>query len=149
MPEKEKGKYKILIVDDDPFIINSIYLILNGSYDLSSVSSAEEMFIHLEDHVPDLILLDIMMEDMDGLSALQLLRSNKKYEGITVVLLTGVNNENSEIRGYEVGANDYIYKPFNPVHLKHRIQIQLDLMSINREYGELKDAIATITSVAS
>jgi len=138
------GKYNILIVDDEVQVQNSLYFILGKEedYELFSVKSAEEMFRFLEqlsdDDLPDIILLDIIMPGMDGFEAAELLKIQDRYKDIIIIFISGLSDEISELRGYTVGAKDYIYKPFHDSHLTRRLYIQKELIRIAKEYEDVK-----------
>ena len=112
MEQKEK-KTKILAVDDDPVIrglIKSIFL--NGKFDVNEADSGEMALEILPDIMPDIILLDIIMSGMDGFEVLKSIRSNEKLKYIRIILLSSKNNIDERLKGYDLGTDDYMTKPF-------------------------------------
>ena len=112
MEQKEK-KTKILAVDDDPVIrglIKSIFL--NSKFDVNEADSEEMALEILPDIMPDIILLDIIMSGMDGFEVLKSIRSNEKLKYIRIILLSSKNNIDERLKGYDLGTDDYMTKPF-------------------------------------
>ena len=114
---------KLLVVDDDPEIRELIdaYLTKQG-FEVACVGSGEEMFEHLGDHTPDLIVLDLMLPGEHGLSLAGRL---KRERDIPVVIISAQGDDVDRIVGLEVGADDYVPKPFNPRELLARIRAVL------------------------
>jgi putative two-component system response regulator len=106
---------------------------LEKEYDVVTMSSAAMMFELLEKITPDLILLDIKMPVMNGIEALERLKSIKSYASIPVILLTSLANPSVEAQGFELGAIDFISKPFSAPVLLHRIKTHLDINEMIRE----------------
>ncbi|MDE7315465.1 MAG: response regulator [Mucispirillum sp.] len=112
MEQKEK-KTKILVVDDDPVIrglIKSIFM--NSEFDVNEADSGEMALEILPDIMPDIILLDIIMSGMDGFEVLKDIRSNKKLKYIRIILLSSKSDINERLKGYGLGTDDYMIKPF-------------------------------------
>ena len=117
------GAKKILIVEDDPDIAELIRFNLSlESYVPIVCHSAEDAYRVLETEPMDLILLDIMLPGMSGLEFCQKLRRNDKFREIALIMLTAKNQEEDLVRGLELGADDYIAKPFSPQVLVARIK---------------------------
>ena len=138
-------KYNILMVDDEVSVLNSLYFILHNEeeYELFSVKSAEEMFKFLDEceneKIPDIILLDIIMPGMNGFEAAEILSTDDRYKDINIIFITGLTDASSELKGYSLGAKDYIYKPFNDSHLRRRIHIQKELSKLTRDLNNVKE----------
>ena len=117
---KEETTTHLLVVDDHPDIRDALksYLTEHG-YRVSLAENAEKARRALKDGAPDLVVLDVMMPGEDGLSLCRDLRSQS---AIPVILLTAVAEETDRIVGLEMGADDYITKPFNPRELLARIK---------------------------
>ncbi len=115
--------YNILICDDEPDIVSAleIYLQSDGYSTLKAYNGAEALEV-LEKNDVQLIIMDIMMPKMDGITAISKLR--EKYN-IPVILLTAKSEDTDKILGLNVGADDYVTKPFNPVELLARVRSQL------------------------
>ena len=112
----------IFVVDDTRSNLLMAEDVLSEHYEVITLISAVTMFELLEDLIPDLILLDIMMPDMDGIAALKQLKSDKRYTGIPIIFLTGKNDEEIETLSFEMGVADFILKPFSGPVLLERIK---------------------------
>jgi two-component system, OmpR family, response regulator len=121
MPETMSAH--ILVVDDDPQIRNllSEYLTENGMR-VSSAATGREMMQILDEETIDLVILDLRLKDEDGMS---LARSLRERLAISVIMLTGVREEADRVMGLELGADDYVTKPFSPRELLARIRTVL------------------------
>ena len=113
----------ILICDDDRDIVSalSIYLRAEG-YDTVAASNGREALAILREREIQLVLLDVMMPELDGLSALAALRRDSN---VPVILLTAKSEDTDKVLGLNLGADDYITKPFNPIELTARVRSQL------------------------
>jgi len=123
----------IFVVDDSDTNLSMAEAVLEDQYRVMTMPSAQKMFTLLEKVIPDLILLDIEMPVMDGFEALQKLKSESSWIGIPVMFLTGRNDAEIEARGFEMGAIDFITKPFSAPVLLNRIKTHLDIDKIIRE----------------
>jgi CheY-like chemotaxis protein len=111
-------KRTIMVVDDEPDVVTILRAILElNEYNVMSAYSGPELFARLEEQKPDLIILDVMMPDMDGLEVLSRLKSAPKTSSIPVILLTALNNAENILTGFKMGADHYITKPFRRTHL--------------------------------
>lgn len=121
----------ILVVDDSPEQLFTISSILKDDYDVKVAKTGAKALEYTSSHKPvDLILLDIMMPDMDGYEVCRRLKSDSGTYEIPVIFLTGKTDEESEIKGLEAGAVDYITKPVSPPILLSRIRTHLQLKRI-------------------
>ena len=110
----------IFVVDDNDVNLLAAEEALSEHYRVFTLPSASGMFELLADIKPDLILLDILMPEMNGFEALKLLKADKLYADIPVIFLTGKNEAATKAQGLELGAVDFILKPFSgPVLLDH------------------------------
>ena len=123
----------IFVVDDNNVNLLTAQETLSEHYNVFTLSSAALMFELLENVVPDLILLDIVMPDIDGFRALKLLKADTRYADVPVIFLTGKSDDNTEALGFELGAADFISKPFSKPVFLNRIKTQLDIDEIIRE----------------
>jgi DNA-binding response OmpR family regulator len=119
-------KKTIMVVDDNPDIITIVKTILEGKgYNVSSASSGLELLNHLKTQKPDLIILDIMMPEMDGLEVLGRLKGAAEWATIPVILLTAKVQYEDVLGGYKLGADYYITKPFTSTQLVNGINLLL------------------------
>ncbi len=129
-------KELILVVDDQPANLKVISGVLNNQYALSVANCGERALKILETLQPGLILLDIMMPGMDGFQVCRILKQNEKTRDIPVIFLSAKTETDDIIKGFEIGAVDYIFKPFNPREIKVRIQNHLNLSNAKRKIAE-------------
>ncbi|GAB4429794.1 MAG: response regulator transcription factor [Bacteroidia bacterium] len=119
-------KAKILIVDDEEDILDLLeYNFEQEGYEVIRAIDGEDALQKVAAHRPDLIVLDIMMPRMDGVSACIAIRAMPGMEDVAIIFLTARAEEYSEVAGFEAGADDYIYKPIKPRILKSRIRAML------------------------
>ncbi|MFP3154380.1 response regulator [Lachnospiraceae bacterium ZAX-1] len=131
----EKVQKKIIMVDDNVANLKIGKSILADHYATFTIPSAAKMFALLERSLPDLILLDIEMPEMDGYEAIKLLKKDAKTHNIPVIFLTARTDNGSELEGLSLGAVDYITKPFSPALLLKRIELHL---LVEEQNGKLK-----------
>lgn len=118
-----ENKIKVLIVDDEPDILEFLhYNLSRNGFDVLQASNGYDAIKIADQEIPDLILLDIMMPDMDGVETCYEIKKNEKLKDSLVVFLTARSEEYSEIAGLEAGADDYIQKPIRPRLLLTRIK---------------------------
>lgn len=123
MMAKEFERRKILVVDDEERMVRFIRLNLeHDGFLVSEAFNGKEAIQQLRDVAPDLILLDVMMPDLDGFEVLQMVR---EASNIPVLMLTAKGEEDDRIRGLELGADDYITKPFSPREMVSRVKAVL------------------------
>jgi len=138
----------IFVVDDNNVNLLSADEALSKHYRVFTMPSATSMFELLEDVKPDMILLDILMPEMDGFEALKLLNSDVRFAEIPVIFLTSRTDSSTESLGFEMGAVDFISKPFSRPVLLNRIKSHLDIEDIIHERTEslkkLKNSIVSV-----
>lgn len=117
----------ILIVDDVPVNIKVLLTALISDYDLSAATSGPDAIEIAVSDSPDLILLDIMMPEMSGYEVCAHLKADPRTQGIPIIFITARNEEEEETRGFELGAVDYITKPFSPAIVKARLRTHIEL----------------------
>ena len=116
----------IYVVEDDSAIKElESYALINSNFDVSAYESAKELYTALEDKIPALILLDIMLPDEDGISILKNLKKSNLYKDIPVIMVTAKTAEIDAVKGLEAGADDYINKPFGVMELISRVKAVL------------------------
>jgi two-component system, cell cycle response regulator len=113
----------ILIVDDDPRGCEALEGLLTGQgYDLAFAGNGREALDQAESLVPDLILLDVMMPELDGFEVCRRLRANARLAEVPVIMVTALDDQDSRLQGIEAGADDFISKPFNRMELRARVR---------------------------
>jgi len=116
----------IAVVDDEPDIVELITLHLKkAGFKSAGFFEAKSFLDSLEKQVPDLVLLDLMLPDIDGLEVCKLLRRKEEWASIPVVMVTARGDESDKILGLELGADDYITKPFSAKELVARVKTVL------------------------
>ncbi len=132
MNTKEPVKHisLIAVLDDEPDIVELLSVQLkNASFKVRGFNNAEKLLRFLSEKKPNLILLDLMLPDMDGLDVCKQLKSNDAYKDIPIIMLTAKGEETDKIIGLELGADDYITKPFSPKELIARVRAVLRRIS--------------------
>ena len=114
---------KILVVDDEERMVRFIRLNLeHDGFVVSEAFNGKQALQRLRDATPDLILLDVMMPDLDGFEVLRMIRESNN---VPVIMLTAKGEEDDRVRGLELGADDYITKPFSPREMVSRVKAVL------------------------
>ncbi|HWP58744.1 MAG TPA: response regulator [Candidatus Acidoferrales bacterium] len=126
MATDKSSEKTIIVVDDNPDIVNIVKTILEGKgYNVMCAYSGAELFTKLKERKPDLIILDIMMPEMDGLEVLTRLKSVPETAALPVILLTAKVQYEDVLGGYKLGADYYITKPFTSTQLTNGINLLL------------------------
>lgn len=116
-----KGK-KILIADDEPDILEILeYNLTDEGYTVLKAKDGDEALALAKLHQPDLIILDVMMPRKTGMEVCQILRSQPSFANTLIIMLTALSDENSHVKGLEMGADDYVNKPISPKVLISRV----------------------------
>ena len=135
---------KILIVDDEPFNVDYLEQELEeADYKIISAVNGQEALDKVQSESPDLILLDIMMPVMDGFEVLSRLKANLSTRDIPVIVISANSDLRSMVRGIQLGAEDYLPKPFEPVLLHARISSSLEKKHLRDELRKLFRTFAT------
>lgn len=131
--EINPSEYKILIVDD---VMSNVLLLkvllTNEKFAIATASNGRQALEQVEKENPDLVLLDVMMPDMSGFEVAQHLKSNPNTADIPIIFLTALNSTAYIVKGFQVGANDFISKPFNKEELIIRVTHQISLVAAKR-----------------
>ena len=131
--EINPSEYKILIVDD---VMSNVLLLkvllTNEKFAIATASNGRQALEQVEKENPDLVLLDVMMPDMSGVELAQHLKSNPNTADIPIIFLTALNSTADIVKGFQVGANDFISKPFNKEELIIRVTHQISLVAAKR-----------------
>jgi|SRR6516164_944519 serine phosphatase RsbU (regulator of sigma subunit) len=140
--QKAAAQKSILIVDDTPINIGVISGALKDSFKTKVATNGERaLAIASGEDKPDLILLDVMMPEMDGYEVCRRLKANPDTLNIPVIFLTGQTGTEDETRGFEVGAVDYIHKPFSEAVVKARVRTHLMLREAHEQIARQLVAI--------
>jgi len=123
----------IFLVDDDPTNLAVGSDALDEYYDVLTLNSGARLLKALEKRIPDLILLDVEMPEMDGVDVIKQIKSLAETAHIPVIFLTAKSADEDELLGLSLGAIDYIIKPFSPVLLRKRIEVHLLVESQKKE----------------
>jgi DNA-binding response OmpR family regulator len=118
-------RHKILVIDDEPNICMLLENFLSKKYDVICQDDGIEALRWLESNLPDLIICDIQMPNMDGYIFLEKLRQSGYTKHTPVIMLSGVESSKERIRCYRLGAQDFLAKPFNPEELEEIIKKNL------------------------
>jgi CheY-like chemotaxis protein len=130
----ENSKSTVLVVEDDAELLEFIASGLEeNGFNVQRASDGQEGFEKALDHLPDLVLTDIMMPVMDGIALCNELKSNMMTSHIPVIMLTAKNTVESQIEGLETGADDYVTKPFHMTLLEARIRNILNTRDVFRK----------------
>lgn len=131
--EINPSEYKILIVDD---VMSNVLLLkvllTNEKFAIATASNGRQALEQVEKENPNLVLLDVMMPDMSGFEVAQHLKSNPNTADIPIIFLTALNSTADIVKGFQVGANDFISKPFNKEELIIRVTHQISLVAAKR-----------------
>ena len=146
----------IICVEDEQNICElEVYTLQSVGFEAKGCGSGKELFSELENNVPQLILLDIMLPDEDGLSILRRLRSDARYANIPVIMATSKGMEFDKVKGLDAGADDYIAKPFGMLEMVSRVRAVLRRCNNDKSqeqlltYGELSVNTASHTVVVA
>ena len=125
MDTMASNKNRVLIVDDEPGNIKILSSVLAGDYELSAASNGAEALRIAAAQLPDIVLLDMVMEEMDGIQVCKALKANEETRDIPVIFVTSMSDAANEERGLDAGAVDYISKPISPPIVRARVKIHI------------------------
>jgi len=124
----DKFKYSVLIIDDQATSIAEIKSFLSPDYIVLSAETGSEGILAAQEHLPDVIVLYILMTDMDGYEVISALKISEKTKHIPVIFITTLSDGENEEKGLALGAADYISKPFSPAIVQLRIKNQISIL---------------------
>ena len=126
--QQAENAFHILVIDDDKINLKTARKILEEFFQVTCLESGKDALAYMQHHIPDLILLDIHMPEMDGFEVLQNIKSNQQTKDIPVIFLTADNDSETELNSFKAGVMDFIRKPFIPDIMLERINriIELD-----------------------
>jgi two-component system sensor histidine kinase/response regulator len=132
----------ILIIDDNPVNIQVLAAVLtDAGYQTGVAMSGKQAFEFLEENIPALILLDIMMPEMDGFEVCERIKMNDNHKNIPVIFLTAKSENADILKGFKVGGVDYIVKPFNNAELRARVGTHMELKQSRDALVKLNEQI--------
>ena len=131
----EIKKNSILIVDDEKSNIVALMHILSPAYTIYASRGGQDAIEAAHEFMPDVIMLDVIMPDMDGYDVIKALKSSEKTRDIPVIFITGLSDVYNEKKGFDLGAADYINKPFNRAIVELSVENQLKIKKRMRENG--------------
>lgn len=139
---------KILVVDDEPLVLEVITrMIKEFGYECKAVTSGEEALLALDTDTPDLVLLDIKMPGMDGITVLSRIKKREDLGYIPVIMLTSLGGREEKVTAFSIGADDFIVKPAEKTDLLARIKAHLRLKDYIRELENAEQVLFVIASV--
>lgn len=129
----------IVVVDDDPDVAVMLDLNLGEQgYKFKSILNAKDLFEFLNKEMPDLILLDLMLPDMNGFEICKALKEKDRFSSIPVIIISGKDEERDKVSGLGIGADDYIVKPFSTNELEARIRAVLRRHGVEGEEKKIE-----------
>ena len=132
-------KYSIYAVDDDESIRDLYkYTFEPLGYECRTFHSAEELFVALEKNLPNVLLMEVMLPGMDGISAVKILR--EQYQTLSIIIVSSKSDEISKVRGLDSGADDYIAKPFGVLELVARVKVSIRKQNFAKEESTVFEA---------
>lgn len=141
-------QYTLLVVDDEKTNLMVLHKILYPEYNIITATSGEEALSRALEHLPDLILLDIILPDINGFDVLLQLKQLSETRNIPVIIISGLSSEGAEEKGFFFGAVDYITKPFKNTIVKARVRTHLQTVQHIRTIEKL-GMIDTLTNIAN
>lgn len=132
----------ILAVDDEPVNLQFISSVLKEDYNVFTATNGYDAISQLRTHMPDLILLDVMMPDIDGFDVCKIIRSDALLADIPIIFQTAFDSHEGQLRGLKFGAIDYITKPLDIELLKLRVQNHIESKLRNDLVKEQRDLLA-------
>lgn len=124
-------KKKILVIDDEITIRTLLEKFLSQTYDVAAMTNGLEGLNWLQTgNLPDLMIVDLEMPNMDGYEFVKNVRASGYFQNIPIMMLSGVDSSSERVKCYQLGANDFMIKPFNPEELSLKIEIILNCVGL-------------------
>ena len=115
--------HRVLVVEDEPNIVDSLtFLMRKAGYDVAVARDGDTAMRSIEDHAPDLVLLDIMLPRRDGYEVCREIRANPDWRSVRIIMLTARGRDLDRRKGLRLGADDYVVKPFSTREIVERVQ---------------------------
>ncbi|WP_406656720.1 DUF835 domain-containing protein [Methanolobus sp. ZRKC2] len=137
MEDEKKGK--VLIVDDEPVNVKLLEAYLASEYDVITAYGGKEALDRVEEHHPDIILLDIMMPDITGYKVCEILKSSEKTRFIPIVMVTALSGVEDRIVGIKAGADDFLTKPLDRIEINTRVSSLLRIKQLHDDLINERD----------
>ncbi|NEP11110.1 MAG: response regulator [Symploca sp. SIO2C1] len=135
MIDIEKKKHSVLVIDDDDSIFEVIEgLLYRENYNLTYLASGKEALSQIDEIQPDVILLDLMMPEMDGIETCKQIKSNQRWSHIPIIMITALSSKEDLARSLDAGADDFVSKPINSIELRARVR---SMLRIKLQYDAL------------
>lgn len=135
-----KNKAKILLVDDEPDILEIVgYNLSQEGYQISTAANGKEAVAKAKSDLPDLIIMDVMMPEMDGIEACEIIRKLPELTNVIITFLTARNEDYTQVAGFDAGADDYISKPIKPKLLVSKVNALL------RRFNDQQKNVGTLS----
>lgn len=145
------GKPKLLLIEDSEILSYTLTEMLNQAFEVTATNSAKKAFTNISRIQPDIVLLDIMVEGpINGFMMLEKMKSMEELENTPVVMMSSIDDENKITKALEIGATDYIVKPFNFIHLFLKLKNLVSLKSktvLDTQEKLLMKSDSTLTSM--
>jgi len=125
----DSNKNSVLIVDDEKANITALTNILGQDYTVYAAKNGHDAIRVAKEHLPDVILLNIFMPDMDGYETFSRLKSDEDTQSVPIIFVSGHSNAENEEKGLDLGASDYISKPYTPLIVKLRVRNQIKIVN--------------------
>lgn len=135
MTDNNNKKHSILLIDDEESIFEVIEgLLYREGYNLIYIDSGKEALNRIDEIQPDVILLDLMMPEMDGIETCKLIKSNEGWRHIPIIMVTALSSKEDLARSLNAGADDFVSKPINSIELRARVR---SMLRIKLQYDAL------------
>jgi len=131
----------ILIVDDKPENLSVLFSLLNELYEVLAAESGVVALDIIRSSKPDLILLDIMMPELDGYELCSIVKSSEYTKDIPIIFMSALSETSDKVRGFELGAVDYIIKPFQQEEVVARIKTHLSIKLLTEELSNINKSL--------
>jgi len=125
----DNSKNSVLVVDDEKQNLETLTRILSPDYTVYTVKNGQDALKIAKRHLPDVILLDILMPDMDGFEVFKIIKDDEQVSNIPIIFVTALGNPEDEEKGLAMGAVDYVVKPYNPASVKLRVHHQIQIIN--------------------
>jgi len=142
------SKMRIMVVDDVKANIDILIETLANDYKVSVAMDGESALEDIKTNLPDLILLDIVMPDINGYEVCQRLKRDPATKNVPIIFVTSKSDESDETKGLELGAIDYITKPFSPSIVRARVRTHLSLISLRQTLARQNEQMKHSLSLA-